>query len=616
MDFIDRLQRESAPSADAIAQDPWRWLLDLGAGATELSVSGRPLHAVARSVSLLLDIDQPSLHWVAADGRHALPLRIDSAGKSIPLPPAVELRRLGMTGRDSASGEEIIYPLQSPPDEQASYQELIELIEDNAMPLAGICNRPRLNLRIEERAETLRRARRMTLRTAPYLARHAEDWEGQSLHMPYPQRLLTALPEDEWATYENRMVRTVVRDGYAELLRREREIRSTLRQLQQALRVSEHELTKLHRDDWPRTHRIYGLLRGNVSVDVLKKHIDQLDAQAKRLRRAIGILGSARSSQLFRMLGAVRDERELRPTNLLVHDSAYHAALVVRQRLNRFMQAQNDQPVEDPLPRYFRWLESALRQALEQTGFTEVQPDQWTGHSWRVEVTPSTSTWLLKLRFRRMGDGCTPTGEANQPTPSRKTPSSRARKPAPAPPALQRPAASALVIFPLWLDLSRSEERKPILDKLIAAAPELRYLALFPGDSSSSATEHYRHGGLFPDIAISASPGRLDSVEILARELVRETWLRDLLARRWPTWCLVCKNTHLAGDANKFVCDTCHSEAALTQQTCATCGQEYTTPYLELTTAEGDASAVSRSYLLSAQSQRRCAECQAASDKA
>lgn len=614
MHLVDRLERGTAESVDVIAAAPWRWLLDLGPDAMQMSISGRRLHAEARALSSLLDIEQPQLHWVTSQGRQTLPLPSSEAAQSIPPPSAVELRRLKMTGRDPASGEEIIYPLVSPEDEQHDYQALIRLIEDNAMPIAGICSRPRLNLRVEERAEVLRRARRMTLRTAPYLARHVEDWEGQSLRMPYPRRLLTALPEDEWSTYENRLVRTVVRDGYTELTRREREVRSVLNQMEQALRVSENQLDELRRGDWPRANRIYELLRGNVSVDALKKRIDELKEQSRRLKRAIAILGSARSSKLFRMLGAVRDERELRPTNLLMHDTAYHSVLVVRQQLNQFMQAQSDQPVEDPLPHYHRWLESALGQSLQQTGFVEARPGQWNGRGWEIEVTSTPSTRLTKLCFQRVGvgDDARNNGETPQ---NPKISSQGSRKPSSTSlvPRLQFPRP--LVIFPVWLDLSVPEHRQRILTEVIASAPDSRYLLLFPGDGSLITTERYRDGGLFPDLAIAASPGRLDSVEILAREIIREVWLRDLLARRWPTWCLVCKNTHLIFESsNKFACDTCHSEAAITQETCHQCGDEFSTPYLHLATAENDASAVSRSYILADNLQKECPVCRGSED--
>lgn len=609
MQFIDRLQSEANPTPEEVAQAPWRWLIDLGAEVTEVSVSGRPLTAAVRSLSLLLGLDQPHFRWRDRGVHRDVKLRIGSAGKACVLPPAVELRRLRMTGYDPSSAEEIIYPLQSPPDEQANYQELITLIENNAMPIAGICSRPRLNLRVEERAEALRRARRMTLRTAPYLARHAEDWEGQSLRMPYPQRLLTALPEDEWATYENRLVRTVVRDGYGELVSREREVRAMLHQLRQALQVSENELGNLHREDWPRTNRIYELLRGNVSVDALKQHIDKLEEQAERLRHAIGILGSARSSPLFRMLGAVRDERELRPTNLLLHDTSYHAALVLRQQLNRFMQAQNDQPAEDPLPLYFQWLELALRRALMQTGFAQERPDLWIGHDWQVAVKSATETWRIELRFQRTGSSAK-AAEQSRLAASRQLPAGRQGKASPTLGAQQPELTGVLCLFPLWLDLAVETERKRLLGEITSADPDRRYLILFPSDQVEAATEQYRHGGLFPDTAISASPGRLDSVEILARELIRETWLRDLLARQWPQWCLACQNTHLdCGDGNKFVCDTCYSESAITQETCAKCQREFTTPYLNLFTARSVGVTVSRSSILPDELQLVCTEC-------
>jgi hypothetical protein len=607
--WIDRLGAGAEATEAEAARAPWRYLADLGAGVRDLSLGVRRLEADPTALSLLLDGDLRA-HWSQNGIRRELHIRQDVSTAFKPvLPPAVELRRMHMCDASTDSGEELLFPLEAPPDEETDYSELIELIETNAMPIAGICNRPRVNLRVEERAEVLRRARRMTLRTAPYLARHPEDWEGQSLRMPYPRRLLTALPEDEWSTYENRMVRTVVRDAYGELVRREREVRAALRQLREALRVTESWQERLRHGDWPRANRIYYLLRGNVSVDSLKQRIDELEHQTQRLQRAVGVLGAARHSPLFRMLGAVRDERELRPTNLLLHDTSYRAASMVRQRLNRLAESLPERSVEDPLPAYVRWLHRALRHALSQVGLRPDGAGGWRGNGWQVRVVDAPRARALEIVFLREGASPKPDGPRVV-TQDRLTGRQR-RRASPTLEAERDAAPSCLVVVPIWLDLSEAKLRAQLLGEVAASSEGRRYLLAFPGAADDGSCSLKRSEANFPHLVEPVSPVRLDSVEVLARELVRETWLRDLVARRWPSWCAACGNPHVAREGrNKFECGTCGTEAANTQETCGSCGREFTTPYILRDSEARLSSAVSQADVLDVDATQLCLECQ------
>ena len=614
--WVDRLRADAVVAEADVTRTPWRYLGDLGAGVGELGVGGRRLEAEPAAVSLLLGTEDVRIHWRDAGGPREILLHTGSSGRTrLPLPATVELRRLRMCHSEADSGEEILFPLEAPPDE-TDYRELIELIESNAMPIAGICNRPRVNLRVDERAEVLRRTRRMTLRTAPYLARHPEDWEGQSLRMPYPRRLLTALPEDEWSTYENRMVRTVVRDAYGELGRREREVRATLRQLREALRISETWDDQIRRGDWPRAKRIWRLLRGNVSVDALRQRIDELQDQARRLEQAVGVLGAARHSPLFRMLGAVRDERELRPTNLMLHDTSYHAALVVRQRLNRLIEFQSERAVEDPLPVYFRWLRRALRHALLQVGFRRDGSETWLGQGWRLSVVEMPRTWTLEVACERMQRS--PETERGAKGPQETLASRHGGRATPVGKPVPVPAPSArLVILPVWVELSDPKLREDLLAEVAARADGRRYLVVFPG--AGGDTSSHRQGGEpnFPHLVEAASPARLESVEVLAREVVRETWFRDVAARRWPRRCAACENPHVeVGGGNKFECGTCGTEAALTQETCSACGREFTTPYILREDGSRAAGTVSQSDVLDVREERFCWGCRVGRDAA
>lgn len=611
MRWVDRLRGDRPVTEADVARAPWRYLADVGTGTKELTIGGRRLEAEPDALSLLLDTEDTRIHF-SQDGRRcelAIPSPVVALSEKA-LPAGVELRRLRMCESKSESGEEILFPLEPPPDDETDYRELIELIETNAMPIAGICSRPRVSLRVEERAEALRRARRMTLRTAPYLARHAEDWEGQSWKMPYPRRLLTALPEDEWSTYENRMVRTVVRDGYAELIKREREVHATLRQLQDARRLIESWQASVENGDWPRVKRIYRLLSGNVSVDALRQPLDELERQADRLGRAIGVLGAARHSPLFRMLGAVRDERELRPTNLLLHDTSYHAALVVRQRLNRLIESQSERAVEDPLPVYFRWVHRALRHALLQVGFRRPDgSDTWLGRGWRLTVVEMPRTWALKVVFERKQRS--PETERGGKGPQETAASRHWGRGAPVDKPVRVAEHSArLVILPVWMDLSDSKLREELLVEVAAKSDGGRYLVVFPG-AAGGACSHLQGGEPdFPQLVEAASPARLESVEMFAREIVRETWFRDVAARRWPRWCAACENPHVElGSGNKFECGTCGTEAALTQETCSACGREFMTPYILREGGSGAAGTVSQSDVLDAREERLCWGC-------
>lgn len=615
MMWRDRLGGSPQVGQSALEQAPWRYVLDLGSDTDAVHLGGRPLVADLRAISLLLGPEELHVHWAQRGERREQRLRVATQRERSLLPPPIELRRLQMTDpagtpregvtSDAAQTGPVLFPLASPPEELEDYDELISLIENNASPIAGICSRPRLSLRVAERAEELRRARRMTHRTAPYLARHSEDWEGQSLRMPFPRRLLTAVPEDQWSTYENRMVRTVVRDAHAELMRRGDALRSILQQLDEALQIVPVG-DQFERKDWARMERMYRALRGNVLGSELAKERERLKRQLERLRKAATLLGSARSSPLFRKLGAVPDERELRPTNLLLHDSAYHSALLVRRKLNRLMHVRNARPITDPLPPYFRWLKLALDEALDQTGFKQEAPQRYAGHDWLIEVSDDPQLYRISLSFRRSNEpDRSPAHEARNGNAT--LPTGRQRKPSGNPPSPFRPSRAQLVILPLWLNLADQSERQLMLTQIAASDTGARYLVVFPGDAAAGSCEHFSSADQFPHLATAAAPGRLDSIEVLARELVRETWLRDLLERRWPRWCLSCPQDEIGhGDRKKFVCPTCKLEAGLTQERCR-CGQEHEVPYFKHKPESLAAGAIGRSDVVGRVGGYRCA---------
>jgi hypothetical protein len=558
--LVDRLAdpRQQA-SPKELERSPWRYLVALeeGAHAEILHIGRRQLAADPRAVSpLLAPGESQTIH--GGDSDVVLP---NLEGWTVP--PEPEFMRLYATGGELQCGP--LFPLHCAKPLIDGTLELAELVEKSSEALASICRRPYLDLTVEESAEPLRRVRQMTIHTAPYLAMHAEDWEGPGVQAPFPRRLLTSQPDENWNTYENRLVRTTVSDAVRELRERFNTVEAELRQLRE--RDSLKHLSETRGGDWARRYRICELL-GESGLGGLDFERKNLENESRELRTAASKLGAARGSPLFVRLRDVKDEREPRPTNLLQHESRYHIALKVRLALNDLHRRRELTAVRDVLGDYYRWVFRALGTALGQLGFSPLTtakgltttPLRWKGRLGTILVTAHEHRRVLLLE---------PPPSVVEVNVNRRRQKRRPRE--------REAARTSLLILPLW---AVPDDRTAILRAIARAAQKggHRVLVVTPGEATLGGEEFENEvDPLRPHGWHAIGPSRLDSVEILAREVLRETWLASLTTSSDASSqdCPACPSRHL--ETAEHRCPECHTHWGV--RVCDACNKRRQ-PYL------------------------------------
>ena len=485
----------------------WRWLAQPEDGS--LIVSGVLVSGEVRSLSLTaLEADQATI--IETEGRRPpFQLRLvprEAEPPNAALAAAVRAAVAGMTDGGA------LFPLFSLGAELPDYTKLLDAITEAAPSLAAVCRRPRLELTTRESTEPLRRARRLGPRALSHLATRPETWEGRGISFPFPRRLMTTLPADEWNTYPNRFVRTVVRDclaaldwAIADLVRSAGALEDAVRSLTDAQRENV-------RGAWARAQRICRLLGDRVDFSAVAARRAALASRLTELRAARDSLQGAQQTPLLRALASAPDERRLRPSAVLQNDASYRKAAVLRRQLQAFASGQDNPEIDDVQHRFGEWIGEALRRALVQLRF-ERRRAGWQSGRWTGRLTPVSETggWWLGLA---VGDGPPPA-----PPSVGRTRGSRQRGPRGA--EDEDSHAYGLLVLPAW-EAFENMSLETAAKLRIGVA---RTILVVPGQAGD------RQPPLRPSDQLDVlvcDPYRLDSVEHFARHLLSLTWARDV----------------------------------------------------------------------------------------
>lgn len=84
------------------------------------------------------------------------------------------------------------------------------LLREKFSVLEWICESPEVEVRLEELKLPIDRSRRITKGALTNLASHSEDWLRVTTRGPIPKRIISAIREDDFTIYENRLVRTLI----------------------------------------------------------------------------------------------------------------------------------------------------------------------------------------------------------------------------------------------------------------------------------------------------------------------------------------------------------------------------------------------------------------------
>jgi hypothetical protein len=210
------------------------------------------------------------------------------------------------------------------PAELAEHSELNEL--EKALEsivkrghLHEISRRPRFNMVYREEVTDLSRVKKVANGALGHLASHSEDWYRRTLSGVLPKRLLSLVSDDEWGIYENRVYVSLLDtlDKYLRL--RLREVKALRDQFERALNLTES--TELFYRLRETLCALWGQGMSEHQTEASLNSSEGTVELLEFLHRKVSLL---RQDSLYQALkGEARIPRQLRPTNILLHDQHY-----------------------------------------------------------------------------------------------------------------------------------------------------------------------------------------------------------------------------------------------------------------------------------------------------
>jgi hypothetical protein len=245
------------------------------------------------------------------------------------------------------------------PDEISKLVQITEFekaLQKYGWHLAQVCNKPYSHLATEIEKMPISQARRIPTRSYQYLAGHTEDWEYSTLTTVFPRKILSALPQEYWDFYENRVASRLVEEIHEYFLNRIKNI-TNMEELLKQTNPDQYNFEIRHSTRM-RLARVCKLFEKAVlDRKVLEEHIKifrtgvlrPLEQENKKLL----------DSTLYGIISPVsRKNISMTPriTNIFANDRHYRFVnlLWVEFLKQRPKQNQSNEEIQQELQEYFR----------------------------------------------------------------------------------------------------------------------------------------------------------------------------------------------------------------------------------------------------------------------
>jgi hypothetical protein len=282
--------------------------------------------------------------------------------------------------------------------------EFEKILKEEIPHLESIAANPVLDLKRDEIKLPISRVKRYTSRALPHLSGHSEDWQGRTFSSVVPKRLYALILEDTWATYENRLTRTLCQEMDTALTRRintGNKVSDSLNQIS--------ELYKNRSDYYQKTGERYDK-RASSYFNIETREQERANAS---LRVTIDILKNLRknirgflNSQLCKKINQTQPVSldNIKLTNLLQHHQHYRYVVVLR---NYFLKVigksyeKNAEEIEkeqlDLISNITRYVELCIRQIFKEDGYQKQGQSVFIKGAHKIELCVNEKEVIMHL---------------------------------------------------------------------------------------------------------------------------------------------------------------------------------------------------------------------------
>lgn len=241
--------------------------------------------------------------------------------------------------------------------------------------LRMISEQPRLDIRYDEQIMPVSRARRLAPKSLAHLAGHSVLWQKRTLSGIEPRSVLARVSEDDHTIYENRLYKRLIDRLERHLRLRIAEVKKILEVLNNYARLSMSE------DITPRLLRSICTLWGKAfdkddseQPEHARRGCEEAQGKLEKMLRSIR---SLKSRGLYAAIpSSVALPRQVRLTNILLHDPHYRHLVVLWNLLDREERSNHSTPQDRFAEQqqlqadYAQYVGLVIQHAIDCTGYT------------------------------------------------------------------------------------------------------------------------------------------------------------------------------------------------------------------------------------------------------
>lgn len=269
--------------------------------------------------------------------------------------------------------------------------ELLKNIKDCLPALKNICARPKSHLKSINEVRPIDTVKRVGYESISYLASHSEDWLARTVSGLKPARLFSRVEEDDFAIYENKVVKTLI-DKVSRFLKDSiNDLEYKYNQIQGILNSSETNLQGFGFDKGFQkaiSELIPDTFMGEVTIKKLQLAETML-TEVKYLRKAFNDL---KQSRLYRLLHRKKPvSNPLNETNILLFDKGYKNVFFLWKYMQNVIVHEQEIEIKPDISKtneaYCNFCKALVHYALHSLNFSQTSENSFVRDNLSVNVS-------------------------------------------------------------------------------------------------------------------------------------------------------------------------------------------------------------------------------------
>ncbi|MFP3042402.1 DUF2357 domain-containing protein [Treponema primitia] len=282
-------------------------------------------------------------------------------------------------------------------------RETLAKIRESVPVLKRICARPKSHLKSINEVRPIDTVKRVGYESISYLASHSEDWLARTASGLKPARLFSRVEEDDFAIYENKVVKTLIDRVYRFLKENIDDLEYKHSQIKGILNSRD---TNLQGFGFDRSFQIaiselipdnfFGDPQKQIEVDLAQEMI----TDANQLKN---IFSELKKSQLYRLLHRIKSvSNPIDETNIFLFDKDYKKGFSLWKEMQKSVVPEQEVEIKPDISKskeaYLKFCKTLIHYSLNSLKFKQIDKDNFDRTNLSVSVFYASGKFNIKFR--------------------------------------------------------------------------------------------------------------------------------------------------------------------------------------------------------------------------